>query len=154
MMFDSLLGEFDCKLDAKGRLKFPSQLVEQLEQFQTARYVVHRGYEHHLTLYPDVVWDEKRKSLAQYNLDKKDERAAVRYFHRGASYLKMDASNRVLLPKKLTDWANINKEIVLFAYDGQIEIWDRAKYEEDVLKEPESFGELTEGIQASKEKEQ
>ena len=129
--------------------------MEQMEQFQSDRLVIHRGYDNHLTLYPEVVWDEKRRKIAQYNPDKKDERAAIRYFHRGASYLKIDNSGRILLPKKLIDWASLKKDVVLFAYEGQVEVWDKAKYDEDVLSEPDNFGQITDQIhQGQNEKEQ
>ena len=152
-MFSSLLGEFECKLDAKGRLRLPSQLIKQLAQFQSDNLVIHRGYDNHLTLYPETVWEEKkRRALSQFNPDRKDERSAIRYFYRGATGLTIDSSDRVLLPKKLTDWAGIEKDVVLFAYEGQIEVWDQKAYDEDVINEPASYGELTESIHQAKQK--
>lgn len=150
-MNGSLLGEFECKVDDKGRLKIPAQLIEQLVGFESDRLVVHRGYDMHLTMYPEVVWDEKREKLSRLNPDKKDDRLAIRYFHRGASFLKIDASGRVLLPKKLKDWAGITRQVVLFAYGGEVEIWDSERYEEDVLNEPSSYGEITELLRSGSE---
>lgn len=145
-MFHSLTGEFDCKLDAKGRLRVPGQLLKQLASYQSDEFVVNRGYENHLMLYPKAVWGEKTKEINRLNLNVKDQRQAVRYFYRGASEIKIDGSERLLLPKRLLDYADIDREVVLFAYQHQIEIWDRKAYDEMLDSEPDSFSEIAERI--------
>ncbi len=145
-MFNSLTGEYDCKLDAKGRLRIPGQLLKQLASYQSDEFVVNRGYENHLMLYPKAVWGEKTKEINRLNLNVRDQRQAVRYFYRGASEIKIDGSERLLLPKRLLDYAGIEREVVLFAYQRQIEIWDKKAYDEMLESEPENFGEIAEKI--------
>ena len=68
-MFNSLNGEFDCKLDAKGRMRLPAQLLKQLASYQSMDYIVNRGFENHLMLYPKAVWGEKTKEINRLNLN-------------------------------------------------------------------------------------
>jgi MraZ protein len=141
-----LKGEYDCKADAKGRLRLPSSLIKQLDESGSLNFTINRGFEQHLMLYPSDVWDKKTKEINKLNLYNSKERAVVRYFYRGASELTVDSADRILLPKSLMDYAGITKEVVLFAYNEQIEVWSKEKYEEMLGEEPKEFGEITENI--------
>jgi MraZ protein len=39
------LGEFDCKLDTKGRMMIPSSLKKQLPEAEREGLVINRGFE-------------------------------------------------------------------------------------------------------------
>ena len=53
-----------------------------------------------------------------------------------------DNAERILIPKSLTDHAGVNKEIILFAYLNQIELWDAKNYEAQLANEPSQFSDL------------
>ena len=139
-------GEFECKLDAKGRVKLPANLIRQLSGAGAYEFMVNRGFENHLMLYPKDVWDEKTKELNQLNIYIKKNRQAVRYFYRGATAITSDASDRILIPKSLIEYAGIDKEVVLFAYQDMIEIWSKEAYEQTINEEPDNFSELAEEV--------
>ena len=94
-----LTGEYECKIDAKGRIKLPANLIRQISTEGAYDFMVNRGFENHLMLYPRDVWERKTKELNQLNIYIKKNREAVRYFYRGATSLTTDASDRILLPK-------------------------------------------------------
>jgi len=139
-------GEYECKIDAKGRIKLPANLIRQLGSNGVYEFMVNRGFENHLMLYPKDVWDEKTKELNQLNIYIKKNRQAVRYFYRGATQILADASDRILLTKNLIEYAGIGKEVVLFAYQDQVEIWSKEAYEKMIGDEPENFSELAEEV--------
>ena len=141
-----LTGEYECKIDAKGRIKMPANLLRQLGTNGTYEFMVNRGFENHLMLYPKDVWEEKTKELNQLNIYIKKNRQAVRYFYRGATQITTDASDRILMPKSLIEYAGINKELVLFAYQDQVEIWAKEAYELMISEEPDDFSELAEEV--------
>ena len=141
-----LTGEYECKIDAKGRIKLPANLIRQVGGNGTYEFMVNRGFENHLMLYPKDVWDEKTKELNQLNIYIKKNRQAVRYFYRGATKILADASDRILLTKSLIEYAGIDKEVVLFAYQDQVEIWSKEAYEKMIGDEPENFSELAEEV--------
>ena len=142
-----LTGEYECKIDAKGRIKMPANLLRQLGVNGMYDFMVNRGFENHLMLYPKDVWEEKTNELNQLNIYIKKNRQAVRYFYRGATQLNTDASDRILIPKSLIEYAGIKKELVLFAYQDQVEIWAKEAYEQMIGDEPDNFSELAESLE-------
>ena len=141
-----LTGEYDCKIDAKGRIKLPANLIRQISTEGAYDFMVNRGFENHLMLYPRDVWERKTKELNQLNIYIKKNREAVRYFYRGATSLTTDASDRILVPKSLIEYAGIKKEAVLFAYQEQVEIWSKEAYEKMIGQEPDDFSSLAEEV--------
>ncbi len=132
-------GEYECKLDAKGRLKLPTAIIKQLGGGENLVFTVNRGFEKHLMLYPNDVWEIKTNEINQLNIYSTQERQAIRYFYRGATELEMDAAERVNLPGSLLEYAGIDKDVILFAYQNQIEIWSKDKYDEMLDTEPVDF---------------
>jgi len=153
----NLIGEYRVKIDSKGRVKLPKDLLRQLKVDEALPLVVNRGYEKHLMLYPKDVWEKKTKEINQLKITRRNQRNAIRYFYRGASELNLDNIERVLLPKALLQYAGIKKDIVLFAYGEQIELWDSKAYEELLDNEPDNFDEILEDLyeeeRAEKEKD-
>jgi MraZ protein len=145
-----LIGEFDCKLDAKGRLMVPSALKKQLPSIDAEGLVINRGFEKHLTIYSKAEWDKISEELAQLNSYEKKNREFIRYFTRGSSELSLDASGRVLLPKALLEYAEIGNEVVLSCQFNKIEVWSKEAYDQQMDDEPENFANLAEEVMGSK----
>lgn len=139
-----LAGEFECKIDDKGRVKIPSSLISQFTDLPPLKFTLNRGYEKHLILYPEDVWLEKAKEIDQLNIYQANQRKIIRYWYRGATKVVTDKANRVLIPKTLIEYASLNKELVMFAYQQQVEIWDKKLYEQMIDQEPEEFSDLAE----------
>jgi MraZ protein len=141
-----LLGEYECKVDSKGRLRVPTPLLKQLGEEQEFQFVVNRGFEKHLMLYPKVVWDRISSEVNQLNTYNRKNLAFIRYFYRGAQEISVDSADRVLLPRKLLEYAGIEKELVIFAYNDRMELWAREEYENLLMQEPEDFLDLAEEV--------
>ncbi len=142
----NLFGEYVCKVDAKGRFMLPTGLMKQLAGKDRERFVINRGFEKNLTLFPETEWQKITKEINALNLYNKKNREFVRYFYRGASELVCDSSNRLLLPKTLVEYAALEKEVVLFAYANRIEIWSKDLYENAMSAEPAEFSALAEEV--------
>ncbi|WP_131535895.1 division/cell wall cluster transcriptional repressor MraZ [Pedobacter nototheniae] len=145
-----LLGEFDCKLDAKGRLMVPASLKKQLPEAERDGLVINRGFEKHLVIYPKKVWDEIVADLSKLNQYEKKTREFIRFFTRGASELTLDASGRVLLPKSLLEFAGISGDVVLACQFNKIEVWAKSAYDDLLDNEPENFANLAEEVMGGK----
>jgi MraZ protein len=139
-------GEYECKLDAKGRLKLPTAIIKRIGGDENLKFTINRGFEKHLMLYPNDVWEMKTNEINQLNIYSTQQRQAIRYFYRGATELEMDTAERINLPGSLMEYAGIDKDVVLFAYQNQIEIWAKDKYDEMLDQEPEEFGSIAESI--------
>jgi MraZ protein len=125
----NFIGEYECKIDAKGRLSFPSALKKQLSLLSEGRFVVNRGMEDCLVLYQQEDWTRISDKVNKLNQFVKKNRMFVRRFNNGATQLELDSSNRLLFPKRLLEYAEIDKRCVLFAYGDKIEIWSYEKYQ-------------------------
>lgn len=146
MDIKQLLGEYECKLDPKGRLRLPSALVSKLGDEERKRFVINRGFEKCLTLYPEPVWQKISEEVNQLNTYNKKNRDFVRYFYRGAQELEIDSADRLLIPKRLQEYAGIDKDIILSAYNGRIEIWAQEEYDRLLEEEPTDFSDLAEEV--------
>jgi MraZ protein len=142
----NFLGEFECRLDAKARIALPAALRKQLPVEAGGRFVVNRGFEQHLVLYPFTEWQRVTAEIGRLNLYVKKNRDFVRYFHRGATELDLDGSGRLLLPRRLLDYAGIRDAVILLAYANRIECWDAVLYEHLLSEEPADFARLAEEI--------
>ena len=140
------LGEFECRLDAKARIALPAALRKQLPVEAEGRFVVNRGFEQHLVLYPLNEWRRVTAEINGLNLFVKKHRDFVRYFHRGATEIELDRSGRLLLPRRLLDYAAIHDTVILLAYAHRIECWDLALYDQLLSDEPADFAQLAEDI--------
>ncbi|MFA5244543.1 MAG: division/cell wall cluster transcriptional repressor MraZ [Pedobacter sp.] len=143
------LGEFDCKLDAKGRMMIPSSLKKQLPEAEHEGLVINRGFEKNLVIYTKKEWDRITEELSKLNPYEKKSREFIRYFTRGATELSLDASNRILFPKSLMEYAGITGEVVLACQLNKIEVWAKEAYDTQMDNEPENFANLAEEVMGS-----
>ena len=142
----NFIGEFECKMDAKGRVMIPSGLRKQLDPAAQERFVLNRGFEKCLVLYPKNEWEGISAEVNKLNQYVKKNREFVRYFYRGASELGLDTTGRILFPKRMLDYAAVEKEVVLFAYSNRIEVWDKSTYDGLLTDEPDDFAALAEEV--------
>jgi MraZ protein len=143
------LGEFECKLDAKGRMMIPVALKKQLPEAESEGLVINRGFEKHLVIYTRKEWNKIVEDLSKLNSYEKRTREFIRYFTRGATELSLDASGRVLLPKALMEYAGINVDVVLACQFNKIEVWAQDAYDTQMDNEPENFANLAEEVMGS-----
>ena len=148
----NLIGEYECKLDQKGRLILPANLKKQVSPEAKDMFVINRGFEHCIVLYPMNEWKVISEEINRLNLYNRKNRNFARYFYRGATELNLDGSNRLLLPKTLMSYAGIGKEVILFAFSNRIEVWAKDKYEQLMTDEPEDFAALAEEVMGKPER--
>jgi MraZ protein len=122
-------GEYQSTIDAKGRFHLPGSLKKQLVEGEN-RFIVSRGFEKCLTLYPLKSWQSILDRISQLNDFDPKVRQFRRQFLGGATEVELDAAGRILLPPTLREFALPGKEIVLAAALDRFEIWDASKYKQ------------------------
>jgi MraZ protein len=148
-----LIGEFECKLDTKGRMMIPAGLKKQLPEAESEGLVINRGFKKYLVIYTKKEWDKKLDELNKLNQYETKSIEFIRYFTRGATELMPDSTGRVNLPQLLLDFAGITGEVVLTCQLNKIELWDKAEHRAMIDKEPEDFASLAEEVMGGKRKE-
>lgn len=142
----NLIGEYPVSVDNKGRLRLPTALLRQLgeksEGSEGYSFVINRGFEKCLTLYPKTVWDEITTRLSRLNRFNDRNRMFVRSFYLGAYPLDTDSADRILLQKPLMDYAGLSDEAILVSMEDRIEIWAPEVYQSMLNINPNDFADL------------
>jgi MraZ protein len=123
------LGEFEATLDAKGRFLLPAGFKKQLAE-DSNHYVINRGFEKCLSLYPLKNWEPLFANISKLNDFDPTVRQFLRYYLNGAMNVEPDSAGRLLIPPNLKEYAELKKDIVLVAAVNKIEIWDSNKYKQ------------------------
>jgi MraZ protein len=146
------IGEYESTIDAKGRFLLPSGFKKQLPEADSALFVLNRGFEKCLTLYPIQSWKPIFKEISQLNDFNPKVREFRRYFLNGATQLELDNAGRLLLPKSLMEHAGLEKDIVLVSAVNKLEIWDKNTYKQlfDAIS-PEDFSNLADEVMGKKD---
>jgi len=140
------IGEYECKMDGKGRVMLPANLRKQIPDEAGDRLVVNRGFDKCLTLYTKTDWQNETDKLQGLNSFNKKDRMFIRLFNNGATEVQIDTASRVLIPKKLQEYAELENELVLYAYENKIEIWSAKNHAEMFDMSADDFSELAEEV--------
>jgi MraZ protein len=122
------LGEFEATLDPKGRFLLPAGIKKQLAEADGNLFVINRGFEKCLSLYPMKSWEPLFADISKLNEFDPKVREFRRYFLNGATNVEPDSAGRLLVPPNLKEHAGLQKDIVLVSAVNKIEIWDSIKY--------------------------
>jgi len=139
-----ITGEYECKLDAKGRLVLPSKLKASIPDTSGSELFLVKGFEPCLLLYPQVEYKKIFSRIAGLNEFNIEYRKLQRNFFRGSIQVELDNAGRFLIPKIMLAYASLERESVLVGMGNRMEIWDPAKYEDYLIKDPEELSKLAE----------
>ena len=148
----NLIGTYECKADAKGRVSLSVAFKKQLAAVLQDGFVIKRSiFEPCLELFPMKEWHEMSKEVNNLNRFSRDNNAFIRKFNASVKMVELDASGRFLLPKDLMAYAGLGKELVLSSAGNMIEIWDKEKYENSLNEdENDPFADLAERVMGGK----
>ena len=146
----NLIGTYECKADAKGRVMFPSALKKQLQKVIGDGFVVKRSvFNQCLEIHPMNDWNGVVGQVNKLNRFVKKNNDFIRSYMAGLKMVEVDGSGRFLIPKDLISFAGLQKEIVLSSSVNMIEIWDKERYESSVAETLKDFGNLAEDVMGS-----
>jgi len=148
----NIYGEYECRIDEKGRIILPIALKRQIPPKAQDRFMINRGFEGCLNLWPFNEWEKEIEKINNLNQYVKKKRMFLRNFNKGATIVEMDGSNRILIPKLLLDHASIVKDVVLSAYSNKIEIWAKEEYDKHVDLNEEEYSDLAEEVMGDQQK--
>ena len=150
----TFLGEYESTLDAKGRFLLPGSFKKQLPETGGNTFIVNRGFEKCLALYPKQSWDPIFQRLSSLNDFDPKVRAFRRYFLNGATEVELDSAGRINLPNNLIADVGLGKDIVLVSAINKIEVWDNGKYKQFFENiSPNAFSDLAAAVMGKNEME-
>ena len=142
-----IIGTYECKADAKGRVMFPVALKKQLKNVMGDGIVIKRSvFNKCLEIHPMSEWKKVVGQVNKLNRFVKKNNDFIRSYMSGLKVVEVDSAGRFLIPKDLYLFADLEKELVLSSSVNMIEIWDKEKYETSVAESLVDFGNLAEEV--------
>lgn len=129
-------------MDAKGRLLFPAKLRAKLPESSRNEIVLSQGFEPCLTIYSKEEYQkvfEKVSSLNQFNLE---HRKLQRNFFRGSLEIELDNMGRFLVPRRMAQYAKLDKDTLIVGRGNVLELWNPKEYDRYLLNDPEEYAML------------
>ena len=139
---NAIVGTYECKVDAKGRVSLPSALKKQLPAIADGFVLKGSVYEKCLELWPMAEWQKMMEHINTLNRFVKENDLFIRKFMAGVKLVDIDDTGRLLIAKDLSEYAHISKEVVLSSKLNVIEIWDKEAYEKLLNDDTIDFAEL------------
>jgi MraZ protein len=147
LQLNSIIGTYECKVDAKGRLLIPSALKKQLANSIQDGFVLKRSvFQPCLELYPMTEWNLMMQKINKLNRFVKKNNDFIRRFTAGVKVIEVDDLGRLLIPKDLVAFSHISKDIVLSSAVNIVEIWDKDLYEKSIAGDDIDFADLAEDV--------
>lgn len=146
----NLIGMYECRADAKGRLMLPSGLKKQLAAILQEGFVLKRSvFNNCLELHPMGEWEKVMEDVNKLNRFVKKNNDFIRMFTAGVRRVDADSTARIQIPKDLIKYAGIEKDVVLASVGKIVEVWDKEMYEANVNDDSVDFGSLAEEVMGS-----
>ncbi len=136
------MGEYQHNIDMKGRMIVPAKFRDELGE----RFVVTRGLDTCLFVYPMDEWKILEEKLKKLPLTKKDARAFTRFFFSGAVECEVDKQGRINIPQPLRTYASLDKECVVIGVSNRLELWQADLWNTYMTESEESFAEIAENL--------
>lgn len=144
---NTIVGTYECKADAKGRLMLPVALKSQFTTSLQEGFVLKRSvFQPCLELYPMSEWNAMMQKINKLNRFVKKNNDFIRRFTAGVKVVEIDATGRLLVPKDLAIFANITNNVVLSSAVTILEIWDKELYEKAIDDSVMDFADLAEEV--------
>lgn len=142
----SIIGTYECKIDAKGRVSVPASLKKQLPAIADGFVLKRSVFEPCLELWPMGEWNLMMAKINGLNRFVKKNNDFIRKFMAGVKMVEIDDAGRLLVSKDLVEFAKISKDLVLSSKVNIIEIWDKNLYEATLNSDDFDFGALAEEV--------
>ena len=146
----SFTWEYSYSIDQKGRLNIPAKFRKALLPINDRTFVLTRGFDKNLLLYPVGEWQIVEEQLGNMSSIRNKHRNFVRSIVRYATYVQYDGQGRIQIPDSLIKYANIEKDIIIIGMIKKIELWapqELSNFENNSQAlDPNSFEDLANDI--------
>ena len=147
---NTFIGEFSYTIDTKGRLNIPSKFRQSLSKDNKNTFVIARGLDQCIWVYPLIEWIQIEKNLRDLSSLSITHRRFIRNTARYATPSTYDKQGRVMLNSSLIEFAGLDKDVLIIGMINKMEIWNPNILEEIEKEqskiEPETYEELSNKI--------
>ena len=147
---NTFIGEYAYSLDSKGRVNIPAKFRQSLSADNQNTFVITRGLDPCIWVYPLEQWKEIENNLRNLSSVKNIHRTFVRDTARYASPSTYDKQGRITLTPSLTEYAILEKDVLIIGMINKIEIWNpntlKIVDQQNLEIEPDAYDDLADKI--------
>jgi len=136
-------------IDNKGRVAIPSKMRKAIAPEAKETFVVTQGADKCVYAYPLDVWakyEQKFEDLNQYDTK---QRFFLRSLLMWSEEVALDSQQRISLPKKLIEFAEIDNKVCIVGMADHIEFWNPDTFDNYLKSHEESYEEVAEKVMAN-----
>lgn len=136
-------GEFEYKIDEKGRVPIPPRFRGELR----GGVVLMPGVEKCINAYPLSGWRKVAATLTTGSITSSKMRKLNRAIFATAFSLAIDGQGRIALPIPLREYAGIEDEVVIAGVNNYLELWNKEQWEAEKATSQEQAGQIIETLE-------
>jgi MraZ protein len=137
------LGEFEYKIDEKGRVPIPPKFRRELRE----GVVLTPGVERCINVYPPSEWKKLAATLTTGSVTPSKLRRLNRAIFATAFTLNIDGQGRIALPAPLREYAGIEDEAVIAGANAYLELWNKEQWESEKAISQEQAWQIIESLE-------
>ena len=138
------LGEFEYKIDEKGRVPIPPKFRRELKREEV---VLTPGIEKCIIAYPLAEWKKLAATLTTGSVTPSKLRKLNRALFATAFSTNLDGQGRIALPLPLRQHAGIEDEIVIAGANNYLELWNKEQWETEKAVSQEQASQIIESLE-------
>ena len=137
------LGEFEYKVDEKGRIPLPPKFRRELKE----GVVLTAGAEHCITAYSASEWNKVAAELTGSKVSPSKRRKMNRALFANAFNLALDNQGRIALPVPLRAFAGIGDEVIIAGVNNYFELWNKEQWQQEIADSQEQVWQILESLE-------
>ena len=145
-VMSSFKGRYTYSVDNKGRVAIPSKLRKNLATSAKGTFVVTRGFEKCLYVYPQDEWNKLEQYVRSLSFLNAQHRFFERTLFEWAVDLELDSQARITVPQDLLHYASIDNEVMILGVVDRLELWSPTVYDEYQRNQPDTYETVAERV--------
>lgn len=142
----SFKGSYKYSVDSKGRINIPAKLRKYVSAEANETFIITRGYEQCLFVYPNDEWNKLEESIRLLSPSDPKHRFFARTLLENAAESQLDGQSRITIPKELLQLAAIENDVLIIGVLERIEVWDPRVYKEYRKSQAESYENIAQTV--------
>lgn len=140
------IGNFTYSIDPKNRLSIPVELRKYLNAEANNTFVLTIGTAQCISIYPLDYWKDLLQKLSTLNTFDPEAMLFARMFTHDAYERSLDSQSRLIIPKNLKEYANIQNEVLIKGVIKNIELWNPDVYNDFISGHRKNFGNIAKEV--------
>ncbi len=128
----------------------PAKIKARLPETAGNQVILKQGLEPCVVLYSVVEYNKSYARISSLSEFDPQYRKVQRSFFIGVTEIELDNAGRILIPKQLLKYANLEKEVTLIGVGTRIEIWNPEILKEHLIEDKEELSDVTRKLLSDK----